>query len=322
VPGRALLALVLGAVALAAAGCGGAGSDVPNASATLELDGPPSAVDAGIYLTLQRDYDGDEGLDVRLRAPTSPADALGRLLDGRADLALLDIHNLARARDRGDDVVGVMALVQRPLAAVLAGPAIRRPRELDGRRVATAGGRADAALLAAIVRHDGGDPARVHRVRLRGAPAAAVASGRVAGATGRWSTDGVALLARSPHAHAFRADDFGVPAYPELVLCVTRATLQDRRSVVRAAVNALRRGYEEALVDPESAVGALVDAVPGLDRTKTQDAFDAVSPAFLEGVTRFGELDPAQLRAWARWEAREHIVRRTPDVALAFQPGF
>jgi len=251
---RSALALLLAALALAAAGCGGDDGGVPDGAATLELDGPPSAVDAGLYLALQRDYDGDEGLDLRLGTPASPADAVRRLRDGRAKLALLDIHDLARARDRGRDLVGVMALVQRPLAAVLAGPGIDRPRDLDGRRVATGGGPAGAAVLAAVVDHDGGDPRTVRRVRLRGDPVAAVASGRVAAATGRWSTDGIRLLARRPRAHVFRADDYGAPAYPEIVLCVTRDTLQDDRAVVRAAVNAIRRGYEEALVDPESAV--------------------------------------------------------------------
>jgi putative hydroxymethylpyrimidine transport system substrate-binding protein len=319
---RPALALLLAALSLATAGCVGGRSGVGDANATLDLDAPPSAVDAGLYLALQRDYDGDEGLDMRLRTPASSADAVRRLLDGRARLALLDLHDLARARDRGRDLVAVMALVQRPLTAVLAAPGVRRPRDLDGRRVATRGGRADAAILAAVVGHDGGDPASVRRVRLHGDAATAVASGRVAAATGRWSTDGIRLLARSPKAHAFRADDYGAPAYPEIVLCVTRATLQDDRGVVRAAVNAIRRGYEEALVDPESAVGALVDAVPRLDRAATQDAFDAVSPAFLEGVTRFGDLDAARLRTWARWEARERIVRRPPDVARAFALGF
>jgi putative hydroxymethylpyrimidine transport system substrate-binding protein len=319
---RFALAPLLAALALAVAGCGEAGGGIPNASATLELDGAPSAIDAGLYLALQRDYDGDEGLELRVRTPSSKSDAVRRLLDGRAQLALLDIHDLARARDRGRDLVGVMALVQRPLAAVLAGPGVRRPRDLDGRRVATGGARADRAILATVVRHDGGDPETLHTARLRTDAAAVVASGRVAAAVGRWSTDGIRLIARSPRAHAFRADDYGVPAYPEILLCVTRATLEDDRDVVRAAVAALRRGYGEALVDPESAVGALVDAVHGLDRTATQEAFDAVAPAFLEGVARFGDLDPAALRVWAGWEARQRIVRRPPDLALAFASGF
>src|SRR4051794_33534060 len=208
---RLALVVLLAALGLVAGGCAGGGGDVTDASPTLELDGPPSAVDAGLYLALQRDYDGDEGLDMRVRKPASPADAVRRLLDGRAQVALLDIHDLARARDRGRDLVGVMALVQRPLAAVVAAPGVRRPRDLDGRRVATSGARADAAILAAIVRHDGGDPGSLRRVRLRADPADAVASGRVAAAPRRWSTDGVRLLARRPKAHALRADDYRAP---------------------------------------------------------------------------------------------------------------
>jgi ABC-type nitrate/sulfonate/bicarbonate transport system substrate-binding protein len=251
--------------------------------------------------------------------PTCDRDGLRRLLDGRAQFAVLDIHDLARARERGRDVVGVMALVQRPLEAVLAQPGVRRPRDLAGRRVGVSGRRADTAILDAIVRHDGGDPARMRRVVIAGGgAAAALRAGRLAAAIGSWSEAGVSRAG----IHAFRADDYGAPGYPELVLCVTRATLTDERGVVRATVAALRRGYDEALADPESAVEALVDRAPGLDRTATEAAFDAVSPAFLEGATRFGDLDRASLEAWARWEARERIVRRPPDVDRAFAFGF
>jgi ABC-type nitrate/sulfonate/bicarbonate transport system substrate-binding protein len=311
------------AAALALAGCDRGGEDRPNASARLALDGPPGAVDAGIYLALARDFDDAEGVTLGVRAAKTRGTALQDLLAGRAQFAVLDIHDLARARQRGRDVVGVMAIVQRPLAAVLAGPSVRRPRALEGRRVGVSASKADDAVLSTVVRHDGGDPARVDRVRIAGGDmVAAVRSGRVAAAVGRWDTDGLKLVTARPGAQAFRADDYGAPAYPELVLCVTGDTLLERRPVVRATVAALRRGYDEALVDPESAVGALVDGVPGLDRAAEQASFDAVQPAFLEGVTRFGDLVPAQLRAWARWEAAEGITRRPPDVGRAFALGF
>jgi putative hydroxymethylpyrimidine transport system substrate-binding protein len=321
---RPFIALVLAvAAALALAGCDRGGEDRPNAAARLALDGPPAAVDAGIYLALARDFDGAEGVTLGVRAAPTSAAALEDLVAGRDQFAVLDIHDLARARQRGRDVVGVMAIVQRPLAAVLAGPSIRRPRALEGRRVGVSASKADAAVLATVVRHDGGDPARVRRVRIaRGDAVAAVRSGRVAAAVGRWDTDGVRLVAARPGSQAFRADDYGAPAYPELVLCVTGDTLIERRPVVRATVAALRRGYTEALIDPESAVGALVDRVPSLDRTAEQASFDAVQPAFLEGVTRFGDLVPGPLRAWARWEADTGITRRPPDVGTTFALGF
>jgi putative hydroxymethylpyrimidine transport system substrate-binding protein len=320
-PKRLLACAVALALALVLGACGQSGSARPDAAATLELDFQPNAVHAGIYTALARDYTGAEGVDLSVRAPGASTDSVKLLTTGRAQFAILDIHDLALARQRGRDVVGVMALVQRPLSAVLADPGVGRPRDLAGRRVGVSGRRSDAAILAAIVRHDGGAVRRIRETRVRAALPALLA-GRVAASVGFWSSDGAELLARRPDAHVFRADDYGAPAYPELVLCVTRETLQDRRAVVRATVAALRRGYTEALNDPESAVGAVVDRTPGLDRAAVQAAFDAVSPAFVEGVTRFGELDPARLRVWARWEARERIVRRPPDVALAFAPGF
>ncbi|HEX2105869.1 MAG TPA: ABC transporter substrate-binding protein, partial [Solirubrobacteraceae bacterium] len=176
-----------------------------------------------------------------------------------------------------------------------------------------------------VVRGDGGDPARVRRVRLRrdgAGPGDAVRSGRVAAVTGTWDAEGLELAGRRPGARVFRVDDYGAPAYPGVLLCVARRTLDEERSVVRAVVAALRRGYGEALIDPESAVGAVVDRTPGLDRAAAQRGFDAVAPAFRAGVARYGDLDPKGLRAWARWAARTGLAPRPPDVRAAFELGF
>src|SRR3954454_515931 len=199
------LALLALAAALVAGGCSRE-ADRPNATATIVLAGPASAVDAGIDLAVARDFDGAEGVALRVRRPAGPSDGLRRLLDGRAQLAVLDIHDLARARARGRDVVGVMAIVQRPLAAVLAGPAVRRPRDLAGRRVGVDGSRRDAAIVDTVVEHDGGDARRVRRVRAHGA-ASALLRGRVAAAAGFWNSDGFELAARRRGATVFRADD-------------------------------------------------------------------------------------------------------------------
>src|SRR4051794_4263033 len=312
--------IVLG-LALAVAGCGRGSEDRPNQSATLVLDFQPNAVHAGIYLALERDYDGAEGVTLDVQAPSSSTDSVKLLLSGRAQFAILDIHDLALAREKGRDVVGVMAIVQRPLAAVMAQPQIRRPRDLEGRKAGVTGLPSDDAVLDSIVRGDGGDPAKVRKVTIGFQAVAALLAHRVDAATAFWNAEGVALSAQRPGIRQFKVDDYGAPAYPELVLCVSRETLQDDRSTVAATVRALRRGYEETIADPESAVEALVDRAH-VKRDETERELDAVSPAFTEGAPRYGALDPAALRAWARWEARFGITRKPPDVAQAFATGF
>jgi ABC-type nitrate/sulfonate/bicarbonate transport system substrate-binding protein len=315
---RRFLAVLFVAV-LALAGCGSDGSGgAPNADATLLLDFQPNAVHTGIYMAISRGYDTALGVRLRVRAPTDSTDAVKLLASGRADLAILDIHDLALARERGRDLVGVMALVQTPLAAIFAQPPNHTPRDLEGKRVGVTGLPSDEAVLRSIVAGAGGDPAKVHVTTIGFNAVRSVLTGRVAGATGFWNAEGVALHARRPAVREFRVDDFGAPAYPELVLTVTRATLQDRASLVRASVDALARGYEEVLSDPESGVTALVEAVKGLDRAEVQRELDAVSPSFTAGARGFGELNRPRLEAWARWERRFGITKRVPDVGLAF----
>jgi putative hydroxymethylpyrimidine transport system substrate-binding protein len=317
---RWLVLIVLGA-ALALAGCSRGSEDRPDQSATLVLDFQPNAVHAGIYLALERDFDDAEGVTLRVAPPSSSTDSVKLLLAGRAQFAILDIHDLALAREKGRDIVGVMAVVQRPLAAVVAQPEIHRPRDLEGKRAGVTGLPSDDAVLSSIVSGDGGDASKVRKVSIGFQAVAALLAHRVDAATAFWNAEGVALQARRPNIRQFKVDDFGAPPYPELVLCVTRQTLRDDRALVAATVRALRRGYQEAIADPESAVEALVGRA-GVERADTQRELDAVSPAFTEGAARYGALDPGALRAWARWETRFGITKRPPDVGAAFAPGF
>jgi ABC-type nitrate/sulfonate/bicarbonate transport system substrate-binding protein len=108
---------LLGVAALTLAGCGATtGVDRPERDATLMLDGPPAAVHAGIASAVARGYDDAEGVRLKLRRAANGARAL---TTGDADLAVLDLHDLAGH----PELVAVMAIVERPLLALIAPPA-------------------------------------------------------------------------------------------------------------------------------------------------------------------------------------------------------
>jgi ABC-type nitrate/sulfonate/bicarbonate transport system substrate-binding protein len=315
--------LICGAL-LAFAGCGGGGgvgSDRPNEEASLLLDFTPNAVHAGIYLATERGYDKAEGVPLDVRAPGASTDALRLLQAGKVDMAILDIHDLALAREQRRDIVGVMALVQRPLAAVLAQPEIARPRDLEGQRAGVSGLPSDVAVLRSVVAGDGGDPDSVKTTTIGFEAVKVLLAERVAAATAFWNVEGVALRAERPDTREFRVDDYGAPPYPELVLCVTRTTLDEKRPVLEATIRALQRGYGETQNDPESALTALGTANPDLDRDAASAQLDAVSPAFTAGADYYGQLREDVLEKWAAWDLQFGIVKRPIDVGSAFDRG-
>jgi len=106
---------LLVAAAIALAGCGAGGSDRSGRDVALAIGGAPGAQHAGIYLAMQRGGDEAEGVTLHPKPVTDPA---RELASGKAALAVMDIHELALARARGEDLVGVLGIVGRPVAAL------------------------------------------------------------------------------------------------------------------------------------------------------------------------------------------------------------
>jgi putative hydroxymethylpyrimidine transport system substrate-binding protein len=202
---RILLVVVVGA---ALAGCG---DDGPDDRVTLALDFQPNPAHAGIYAAQREEFGG---VDLEVRVPSSSTDSLKLLAAGRADVSVVDIHDLGLARERGSDLVAVGALVQRPLAAVIAEPEVRRPRDLEGRRVGVTGLPSDTAVLRAVVEDDGGDFDRVRRVTIGFSAVPSLIARRVDAVVSFWNAEGVALRERGVRTREFRVDDHGAPRYP------------------------------------------------------------------------------------------------------------
>ncbi len=305
--------LLLLALLLPLAACGGdSGDGAPQMA--LALDFQPNAVHAGIYTAKRLGLDRENGVDLEIRVPSASTDSLKLLAAGRADMAVVDIHDLGLARERGQDLVGLGALVQRPLAAVIAGaPDVRRPRDLEGRRVGVTGLPSDEALLRAVVEDDGGDFERVRTITIGFSAVPSLIAGRVDAVVSFWNAEGVALRQRGVQTREFRVDEFGAPPYPELVIAARRETLDEEGERTEELLKAIRAGTRAALVDRQAAVDDIV-AASGADEPLVRAQLDAVAPAFLPP----GVLDRQVLEAWAEFDARFGILEAPPDVDRAF----
>jgi NitT/TauT family transport system substrate-binding protein/putative hydroxymethylpyrimidine transport system substrate-binding protein len=317
---RSAVALLAAVLALAGAvGCGGGAEPGAPPGATLMLDFTPNAAHAGIYAAQRRGYYEDAGVDLQVRQPGDPGAVPKLLAAGRVDFAILDIHDLGIAREQGLDVVGTMAIVQRPLAAIIAprsGP-IRRPRDLEGRTVGVTGLPSDEAVVDSELSADGGDPARVHRVTIGFNAVSALAAGRVDAATGFWNAEAIALARRGVPNRAFKVNRYGAPPYPELILTASRKTIDEDPGLVDSVVGATTRGYEFASAHPAEALDDLLAAVPSLERGDEEAQLSALRPDL-----RPAPLDPKVLREWAAWDLEHGILERPLDVDAAFRlPG-
>lgn len=313
-PHPTLLATCLALLALFAAGCGDdSPSNDDQRPVKLALDFQPNAVHAGIYTAVADGIDHDHGIDLDVRVPSSSTDSLKLLAAGRADASIVDIHDLGLAAERGADVVGIGALVQAPLAAVITQPDIRRPRDLEGKRVGVTGLPSDDAVLRATVESDGGDYDAIDRITIGFSAVPSLAASKVDGVVTFWNAEGVALNRQNVPTREFRVDRYGAPRYPELIVTTTRKRLAEDPDLYDKLVATLADGTKAALANRPAAVDEIVaasDSDPGLVSAQ----LTAVAPALRPPLT----LNPAMLRAWATFDVRFGILTRRPDVSTLF----
>ncbi len=249
-------------------------------------------------------------IDLTIRQPGESTDAPKLLAAGRADFAILDIHDLGIARERGLDLVGTMPLVQRPLAAVIArgGRGVARPRDLEGRTVGVTGLPSDEAVVDSEVSADGGDPAKVKRVTIGFNAISSLAAGKVDAATGFWNAEGVALRRQGVPIRIFKVNRYGAPPYPELVLVASRQTIERDPELVESVVDGddARLRVHRARTRARPRRPARRSAQPRPRRTAGAAATPSCPTCGPE------PFDPAVLRAWAAWDLEHGLLERAP----------
>jgi putative hydroxymethylpyrimidine transport system substrate-binding protein len=307
----ALAAVLVVAAVAAVAGCGG-GDDGDRASppaVDLALDFTPNAVHAPIYAAVRRGLDRANGIALRIRRPGEGPDSLKLVASGRVALGVLDI-----ARRRGLDIVAVGELVNRPLAALIAQPEIRRPRDLEGKAIGVSGLPSDPAFVRAIVAHDGGDARKAHEVTIGFQAVTALLTRRVAAVPAFWNAEGVALRRRGRAIREFRVDDYGAPPYPEVVVMTARSTLREHRDRVLGAVRAIAAGVDEVRAHPEAAVRQIAAAAQTHDLGLVRAQLGAVAPLFAPGL----RMNRRIVDRWADFQVRIGLIDRRPQVDRAF----
>jgi putative hydroxymethylpyrimidine transport system substrate-binding protein len=323
---RLLLLSVLLALATGLLSACGEKEDVldPGEPGTFELllDYFPNADHAGIYAAKAEGRFKAVGLDVKIRQPADPAAPIKQVAAGRVDLAVSYEPEVLRARDKGLRVVAVGALVQKPLTSIISLPKadVRRPADLAGKTVGTAGIDYQSAYLRTILLDAGVDPDRVKERNVGFNLTPALLTRKVDAVLGAfWNYEGTDLRLRRRNPRIIRVEQAGVPTYNELVLVANEDALERDKGRIRAFIGALARGTTDLRRDPGSGIEGLLEANRDLDAKLQREAVKVTLPLFFPPRGKpYGFQDPRQWQEFAAWMRENKLLRNIPDASEAF----
>ncbi len=100
-----------------------------------------------------------------------------------------------------------MALIERPLASVIAQPRFTSPRQLVGQTVGVTGDPSDLAVLHSVVAGAGGNPANLKTITIGYDAVPDLISGHDLRATAFWNDEGLQLSHSTRRSMCFKVED-------------------------------------------------------------------------------------------------------------------
>lgn len=280
---------------------------------TVLLDWYVNPDHAPLYVALEKGMFAARGLTVELIAPANPNDPPKLVAAGKADIAISYQYQHQVQVDQGLPLVRIATLIATPLncLVVAADSGIASPAGLKGKKVGYSVGGFETTLLQAMLEREGVKIDEVELVNVNFSLAPSLLSGQVDGVVGAFRNFELnqMMLEKRP-GRAFYVEEYGIPAYDELIVVAARDQLADPR--LRAFVDALEEGVRFLVNHPEESWALFI----GNGRGQLDDELNRL--AWRDTLTRFalrpGALDRRRYLRFAEFLRQRGMVSAIPPL--------
>ncbi|MCK1279223.1 ABC transporter substrate-binding protein [Bradyrhizobium sp. 61] len=330
---RGLLAIAISLAALAARDVSAAETAAPSTAIHFTFDRPVDASMAPFFLAAKDGNFGAERLNVSFKSAAGSPEALARVAKGDSELALVDINELIRFRDKDDaaPVKAVFVLFNRAPYAIVA----RRSRgihllpDLDGKTVGVADGDLSMRLWPALAQQNGINASQVKFHKISAAVREPLLSaGQVDAVAGFSYLSAVNLRDRGVPGGdlvVLRYADYGCEAYGFAVVA-NPAFAAAKPDAVKGFVRALIAGVNATIKEPARAADEATNRIDDGDRDLERERLRSVliDNILTDEVKRngLGGIDPARLDRSIDQIAQDFKFRKRPAAGDIFDDRF
>ena len=269
---RTIAAASVLALATLLTGCGGSdtaaeGTAASNAKTTVRfaLDWTPNTNHTGLYVALNKGYFEEAGIDVEI-LPFNNSNPEVLVDAGQAEFGISFQDTASMSMASGADLKSVLAVEQTwaTEVAVLADrDDIQSPADLDGLTFGGFDNPAETKTMQGVVKSAGGK-GDFDTVVLGTSAYEALYSGDVDFTVPYVAWEGIEAEHRGVDLKTFAYTDHGFPDAYQVIVVGNNTWLDENPDIARDFVQALARGYEDSVEDPEAAAKILQEENSGL----------------------------------------------------------
>lgn len=301
------------------AGSGSATGDSELRKVTFALDWTPNTNHTGVYVAAERGYYKEAGLEVEIvQAPENGADALVAAGDAEFGVSFQDTMAAYVSGPDALPVTAVAAIIQHNTSGIISmkDKGITGPAEMAGHTYATWELPIEQGMIERCVEADGGDFSKVEMVPSTVTDeVTALSTDQVDSIWIYWAWAGekCKLAGLDTNYFAFADIDQVFDFYTPVIIANNDVIAKDEQ-LVKAFIDATRRGYEDCIADPQGAAEVLLKAAPELEKELVVASQAYLADQYQAEAESWGEIDQDRWDAFFEWVSDQGF-------ADAIEPG-
>ena len=287
------------------------------------LDWTPNTNHTGVYVAQEKGYFEEAGLDVKIvQPPEDGAEAL--VATGKAQFGVSFQDTLAPtyATDSPLPITAVAAIIQHNTSGILSrkGEGIDVPKGMENHKYATWDGMIETAMIQNVVEEDGGDYSKVEMIPSTVTDEySALQSKQVDCLWVYYAWAGMATKVKGLETDYFAFKDINpVFDYYTPVIIGNDIYLEEHEDTAKAFLQAVKKGYEYAMENPEDAAKILVKQVPELDEEIAIASQQWLADQYQAEAKYWGYIDADRWNAFYEWVSKEGLVEGTIPNNIGF----
>lgn len=248
-----------------------------------------------------------EGLDVEMIAPADSASVPLLLAAGKVDLAISYQPQLYTLVDKDVPVIRVGTLINQPLNTLTTvSDDIHSLKDFAGKTIGYAVPGTEDVAIRNMLTSQGVDADSVKLINLNMDGTSALLTHKIDGAMTIFRNyELLDLKDKGAQPTVFKPEDYGVPAYDELIILANQKTAaQDKR--IPAFLRGLDAGVAWLRAHPQEAWQAFIKQYPELNTPLNHEAWQATLPYFAEHSAAF---DQARYQAFGEYMKGNGVIK-------------
>ena len=290
------------------------GKSKNNQKIKIVLDWVPNTNHTGLYVAKDLGYFKEEGLDVEIVQP--PEGSTTALIGaGGAEFGISFQDTLAKsfARENPVPVTAVAAILQHNTSGIISlkEKGIDSPKKLEGKKYATWEDNIEQAILKKLVTDDKGD---FSKVKLIPYTITDVVTGLKTDVDAVWvyyAWDGIATERAGLQTNFLKIRDYGEELdYYSPVIIANNDFLKKNPEIAKKVLEAIKKGYEYAIKNPEESAKILVKNSPELDINLVTASQKWISKEYQSDAKEWGIIDGNRWNRFYEWLYKNKAVER------------